>query len=306
MEADFEDAFQIDGIDTALAGFIPEHYAVGYLNDINYIGDQYEFRREQPWESDDQCGFGASYNDYSCISPRGNTFDYTVMHGKVLAPLGFSFSSTSVEALKDEMLHDITLLDIIAGKQKRTVIGLQPDTNALDSSRLTIANIGKQTVKYELFPQNLRRVLETVDIPVLLSGSYLGSEMKTKEEKKWTAQVLHYSFRAERATRSGSIKHLRSWNLPSDSLQRSSLQITPSETTICAEAPDGIAPEGKQAKVALRYEDTGISAGVLFDNGSLRKLVFPFPIESLNDFGAFYSKAILWLTYQPSANSKSN
>ena len=282
--------------DTLFAGFIPLHYGVGYMNEVNYVGEQYEFRRNQPWESDDQCGFGASYNDFRTVSPRGNTFDYTAMHAAELKKLNYSFCSTSVEALSEEMLRNITLLDIIAGKQKRTYVGIGRDTALFADSAASVTSVkGKRTVKYELFPANLRRVIEVASCQLLLSGSYIGSEMQSKDDKQWTARYLHYTFRAERATRSGSVRHLRAWQTSNDTVRQSVLQVVPDEHVLCAEAPDGISPEGKHAKVALRYDDTNICAGIVCEEAGRRSVILAFPMESLTGFAAFYQKAVLWL-----------
>ena len=67
----------------SLAGFL---YAVDrgvpYLNDIAFIGDQFEFRRSATWNSNDNNGHGDSYNNYAGQVIAGNTFDYPFIHGR--------------------------------------------------------------------------------------------------------------------------------------------------------------------------------------------------------------------------------
>ena len=262
--------------DSLYAGFAPEHYGIGYMNEVNYIGEQYDFRRDREWQSDDQCGFGACNNDMRDISPRGNTFDYPVMHGSVLAEMGYSFTSSSVAAINggtaDDQAPDI--VDIILGKQKTTTQGTQ-----------------LRTTRYEAFPANLRAFLEHYSGRLLLSGSYLGSDMQSKAGKDWTERVLHYSFRAERASKTGQVSLLRNIGRAT-----ARLVTAPDEHTLCAEAPDGIVPVGDNAEVVARYADTNIAAAVAYDSGTSHSLIFAFPLESLEDFPTLYRKALLRLT----------
>ena len=246
--------------DTLYAGFAPEHYGIGYMNEISYIGEQYEFLRSKQWENDDQCGFGASYNNYRAISPRGNTFDYPTQHGKTLADLGYSFCSTSVGAISEQTFCDstITLVDIICGK----------DSNP--------------------YPNNLRQSLQHYKGSLLISGSYLGSTMQSDFDKKWTSSNLHYAFRAERASHSGEVDIFR--NIGGGDTQ---IVVSPSEDITCAEAPDGIMPIGKNAIVVARYKDTGIAAAVAFEN---KYLIFGFPLESTTNFNEIYTTAVNYLT----------
>ena len=84
----------------SLAGFL---YAVDrgvpYLNDIAFIGDQFEFRRTATWNSNDNNGHGDSYNNYAGQVIAGNTFDYPFIHGQAMAETGYSFVSCSHKSL---------------------------------------------------------------------------------------------------------------------------------------------------------------------------------------------------------------
>lgn len=261
-----------ESTDTTYAGFIPGHYGIGYGQEVNYIGEQFEFRRDLPWQSDDRCGFGTSYNDCRSISPIGNTFDYPTMHGKVLAEEGYSFVSTSVSAVH-KLSNDWTFVDVILGKQQLITLGTQ-----------------KKTTKYECFPANLRTALEGYKGNLLLAGSYIGEEMQTKDDKAWTERVLHYTFSADYASRNGKIQMLS----PKGTFQ---LVTEPNETTIPCERPNGIKPAGDLAQTVARYTDSAIQAGVAYD-GDYKQLIFGFALESLTDFATFYKQAIEFLSQE--------
>ena len=66
--------------------------------------------------------------------------------------------------------------------------------------------------------------------------------------------------------------------------------------TLPAEDPDAIRPAGENARWAARYEDSGLCAGVAYDDGTRKQLIFSFPLESLSDFETLYTAAIRWLS----------
>lgn len=116
------DDFVSDGI----AGFYDEKdHGVPYLRDINYIGSQYEFRRRIPWMDDDAAGFGASRSVYEDKVIAGNTFDYPALHGRSIAKAGYSFVSSSDEAVMDGMtdVNKYRYIDLILGKEKQVKMG---------------------------------------------------------------------------------------------------------------------------------------------------------------------------------------
>lgn len=255
--------------DSTLAGFKPNHYGIGYGHEVSYIGEQFEFTRALEWQSDDNCGFGTSYNDGRNISPIGNTFDYPALHGRVLSKANYSFVSTSVEAL-EEIGDGWTFVDVILGKQKEMTIGTE-----------------KVQTKYTCFPSNLRSALEKYQGNLLLAGSYIGEEMASKDAKAWTKKYLHYTFSADYASHNGKIQVLK----PRTDLQ---LVTEPNEMIIPCERPNGIKPAGDKARTFARYTDSSVGAGVAYEDNS-KQLIFGFCLESLTDFESFYQTIIDYL-----------
>jgi hypothetical protein len=66
----------------------------------------------------------------------------------------------------------------------------------------------------------------------------------------------------------------------------------------CVEAPDGIAPASSSAQTILRYEDTGVSAGIKNQGNGYRTVCLGFPIETLkneDDIDAILSLCLTFL-----------
>ena len=254
---------------------------VDYLKRINYVGPMYEFRRNLKWADDDCPGFGASYTDCAALHPAGNTFDYTSIHGRALLALGYDFESSSSAAfsggvfcnkssaegeLAGAMTDRYSAIDLICGKQAST-----PGYG------------GK--VRYKVFPSGLCDVLESAGCPLIVSGSYIGSDAEGGIYEEippdaraigFTSSRLGFKLMNCRASRKGTYR----WTGPS---RRSSGRFNTeySEDIYRVESPDGIVPANSGAKTIMRYSDSGISAAVAYDGKAGKAVSFGFPIETI-------------------------
>ena len=262
----------------SLGGFQTESYPVAYKKDVIYIGGEYDFTRANQWVSDDDSGFGACYSDKAKETEAGNTFDYPVMHGKVLKEMGYSFVSCAASVVDSALLAGYDMVDLIMGKQKETTLGVQ-----------------KQTIDFKTFTPAMQTALRTYNGALLCSGSYIGTDMRSKEDRAFTKEVLHYEYRTHHATRSGEISN-RLQGPKYQGASVSSLIMEQNPVMLPAEDPDAIRPAGENARWAARYEDSGLCAGVAYDDGTRKQLIFSFPLESLSDFETLYTAAIRWLS----------
>lgn len=250
--------------DENVDGFNPESYGIAYGKEISFSGKQYEFNRELKWKSDDDPGYGASYQDYIGTLEAGNTFDYPVVHGKAIARMGYSFVSQSAGYLNN---HDIdtsyAFIDIILGKQKQSSLG-----------------IDKKTIDYKTFTPALQHAIKKYSASggnIIVSGSYIASDMQSAADKDFTKNILHYSLQSADASRNG---HLSTTKLPMTYMQ---LLTKPNEIRIPAESPDALEPEGNDAKTFLTYTDTKKSAAIFYD-GNNKVAALGFPIESISTY----------------------
>lgn len=258
-------------IDSTYAGFYKTH-GVPYGTDIAYIGEQYEFLRRKEWKSDDDAGFGASYADLSNALFAGNNFSYPVMHGKVLQQAGYTYLSCSASSI-DSIPIGFQLVDIIMGQQKETSIGVQ-----------------KKTYDFKTFDEKFQRAITQYSLEggnILVSGAYISSDLShnthtTPQDHLFLTSQLHCDYRTQHATKQGVILFQG---------KKYQLQTSPDPVILHAENVEGLTPVGDNATVCARYVDSGVCAGVRY-KGDNQLLVFGFPLESIQDFAAFYSACI--------------
>ncbi len=100
--------------------FIDE--GVDYKKNVSFTGTQYDFDTTSKFISNDAPGHGASHGDYETQIIAGNSFDYPFIHGESLASNGFSFVSSSKDAVMDSEvdLKKYKFVDLILGEEKST------------------------------------------------------------------------------------------------------------------------------------------------------------------------------------------
>jgi len=108
--------------DSTYAGIVPGSYSIPDGEDGLFIGEQWEYNRALDWISDDDCGWGMCYRNQLGLRQVGNTHDYAVRHGRVLARMGISYVSTNSEAITT-IDSTYAFVDLVLGKDK---IGLPP------------------------------------------------------------------------------------------------------------------------------------------------------------------------------------
>ena len=260
-----------------IAGFYDsKDHGVPYMEDISYIGSQYEFRRKVPWMDDDAAGFGASRSDYQDKVLAGNTFDYTYTHGRAVADAGYGFVSLSVDAFVESPLPGVpAVIDLILGKQRQTAVG-----TGLKS-------------RFKAFTPGLKAKLkECTDngCSVFVSGSYVASDiwdnpysdsLTMVSDKDFAAGVLGYKWRVGQATVTGSVCGLLS---PSGLFDGESYTFNQMLDTRCypVESPDAIYPSDHSRGIpVMKYTENNLTAAVAHDAGDYRTVVMGFPFESV-------------------------
>ena len=223
--------------DSIYGGIRPMSHAVPYGKGVNYIGEVYDFDSRNEWKTDDNCGWGMCHSDHMDHPTVGNTFDYPVMHGKVLAEMGYSYVSTSVAALDSIAGYDA--VDVILGKQKTYIMG--------------------RDTSFHCMPANLQHALTHYlqhGGRLLLSGAHIASDMTSKEEKAFAKDQLHYEFRTTHASKTGKLRVerlLRKGNY--------SFRTEPNDTVLHTENADGIYPTAGGIVVA-RFPETNVAAAI--------------------------------------------
>ncbi len=245
--------------DSRRMGFdLDSDLGVAYMQTPEYCGRQLNFdpsatRQEGP------DGFGYSETALQGTMIGGNTFDYPYLHGRAIARGGHcSFSSCSMDALVEGSV------DIDRYKAVDLIFGLQKDCG--ESS----------IVPYKTFTPQLRTLIGNYlkqGGNLLVSGSYLASDLKNRQEREFASHILHYA----PADDSG---------LPADSLVKGndfefSILRTLGQGRYAVTRPERLAPVGK-AFPCLTYSD-GSCAGIAHADSRSTVMALGFPFESINE-----------------------
>ncbi len=261
-----------------MAGFYDEKdHGVPYINDICFIGSQFEFRRDIPWMDDDCAGFGASRSNYETRVIAGNTFDYPAVHGEAILKAGYSFTSASVAAVSEgkEELAKYPVVDLILGKQKEYTIGR-----------------GAFPGRYKAFPRELQTAISEYcrgGGNIFVTGAYVATDiwdnkdLHDEQGKKFAKEVLGYQWRVGQASLTGEVYSvpsvMRVLDMPGAKWKFSNEL---NERCYCVESPDAIFPaDPATGSTIMRYSENNIPAGVASRKDGYRTCVLGFPFETI-------------------------
>lgn len=268
---------RISGPDTFDSGEIAGFYdardhGVPYVNDISFIGSQFEFRRNIPWMDDDAAGFGASRADYETKVIAGNTFDYVYTHGKAIADAGYSFISSSVDAYVQSENKNYSVVDLILGKQKEIIVGR-----------------GVYGSRYKTFPQALQSKIAShcrAGGDIFISGAYVATDLwdnirATESDREFASDILGYKWRVGQASVTGEAYEVQSRFTEFGS---GSYEFSNELNSDCyaVESPDSFYPaDDSKGATIMRYGENNLIAGTAFDNSDYRTVVIGFPFETI-------------------------
>jgi hypothetical protein len=266
------------------AGFLNEQDSgVPHVRDIAYIGQMYQLRRDSEYVSNDNPGFGASYDDYAGKTVAGNTFDYPSIHGKAIMKAGYAFFSCSNEAyISDTTFRKAAwATDLVCGKQVTTVVGSNKE------SKFTVFNADMQ---------NTLRAYTSEGGHLLTSGAYIATDIWDQvypvqidsafraDSKKFAREVLGYKWVRNHGSKTGTASYVKSTRFDSRKGKAFSFHNEVNEDCYCIENPDGLSPvSAKTGSTFIRYTDTDISAGVCYEGKGYRAVSIGFPIETLKE-----------------------
>ena len=264
--------------DTSFIGFanfldagVPDKY------DINFTGTQYDFNPNSPYVSNDAPGHGASNADYETKIIAGNTFDFPYVHGLSIKNAGYSFVSSSDEAVMDEQvdLKKYKMVDLILGEEKKT----HWQKSYADSVN---------GIQFEAFPAKLQKQLSDFLVKgknLFISGAYVGSDLFSNGDEQsieFAKNILHYSLVTDHAAKTGTVFPTRSSFLKDLWSFKYSTDLN--DSIYAVEAPDAIAPQNG-AQTILRYSENQFSAAIGYKN-NYGVVVFGFPFETITKLEA--------------------
>ena len=241
--------------------------------DMSFLGYQQDFNRKNPWLDDDNTGWGSSGVEGWGKLIRGNTHDFTHLHGKSYQKLGVSYVSMSRKAFETTALtKEYKHVDLMFGEQRYVNSFREDKSNFAVYTPTLIAKIDTLLLR---------------NTPFLISGAYVGTDMVERKDSvtiKFAADKLGYTWRTNHASKAGEIysvdkssKYINGKWKYSNSIEATDSNGMPNYKV---EAPDGIEPT-KDSDRILRYSDTNISAGTFLNKNGNKVIVVGFPIESI-------------------------
>ncbi|MBO4813418.1 MAG: N-acetylmuramoyl-L-alanine amidase [Muribaculaceae bacterium] len=263
-----------------IAGFADEKdHGVPYMQQINYVGPQFEFDRSLEWRDDDAGGFGASRSSYEKQVVAGNTFDYPAIHGKAIMKAGYSFVSSSVKAVEDQEIHlqNFKLADFIMGKQKEVPNGS-----------------GYYPARYKIFTPGLISAIRDFTSQggsVFMTGAYVGTDVWNKKnvnymESSLAENVLGFKWLTDQASQSGEVTTVPSQFSELTDGKTFTFESKLNDRFYAVESPDAITASDDQGATIMRYSENNIPAGIASDRGTYRTVVLGFPFETMKDEAA--------------------
>ena len=246
------------------------------MEQINYLGSQFEFRRNLQWRDDDAPGFGACRSNHETQNIAGNTFNYPAIHGKAIMEAGYSFVSSSVKAIDNNNvdLTNYCALDIIMGKQKEIPTGR-----------------GAKPSRFKAFTPGMMNAITNFTRNggnVLMTGAYVGSDIWDKEnpkgnEKNFAQNVMGYTWVDGRATLTGEVYSVPTVLKMSDGMGKLTFHNTLNSDFYAVESPDAIKASDNKGATILRYSENNIPAGIASNRNGYKTVVVGFPFETIKN-----------------------
>ncbi len=261
------DTKEFAGFTNFIDAGVPDKY------DINFIGLQKDFNPDSKFITNDSPGWGASYADDETQIFAGNTFDYPYIHGKSIKNNGYSYSSSSDEAVWDNLV-DITnykFVDLILGEEKET----QWQKTAGDSLNRK---------QFKAFPKELQNTLQNYTSKggnLFISGAYVASDLFNGEDStdiKFAKNVLKINFGSDHAAKTGKVISTNNDFIGKNLTLLFNTELK--KDIYAVEAPDGILP-ANGSKTILRYFENKFSAATAYKK-DYGVIVFGFPFETIN------------------------
>ena len=246
----------------SMAGFGLTDPGVPAGTDLLYTGAQTNFNRSEPWLDDDQPGFGASAANFEMKPVYGNARDNVLPHGEAIMAAGRTFVSSTLEAFCADSLQNPPLVDVVLGLQ-----------------RSYPAN------RYATFSPQLRQRLNTLAMlgsGIMVSGSYVGSDLHTPSDSLFASTVLGYQPRTSRASEEGAVSEVKSACSATFDGGKFTISTHLGDQPYAVTSPDAIIPAtGATAYTVMRYDENLTSAAVAFSPATHRAVTLGFPFEAI-------------------------
>lgn len=232
---------------------------VPYNSTTQYAGYQKNFNRSALGAAIVEKELGYSGDELMGTTIVGNTFDYPYRHGRAIISSGnYSFVSCSSEAVEDGIVNMSTY------KMVDLILGLEKDD-------------GYSLVPYKTFSVRMQNALTQFCQKggrLFVSGSHIGSDMTSLNDKNFISQILHYkSAGSFEATSNIGVKGMGTTFTVNHDLGSHVYSVR---------RPDCLAPVSP-AYSCLSYTNGSQSAAVAYNGRDYRTFCLGFPFETITD-----------------------
>ena len=232
-----------------------EDPGITYGRTAGWIGKQTVYNRAR-MGNESSSGLGYSGDQFFGRFVAGNDFNYVRTHAAAISSAGrYSISSCSRQTLESGKvrLNNIDLLDLVLGQER---------------------NDGHSLVPYKTFTPQLQSVLGAYTRNggnLLVSGSYVGTDMRKPQEQQWLADVLKYSAAETYREANDTISGMGTTFVYHHLLNEQHYASTSSDVLQPVEP----------AFAAMLYAD-GRSACVAYQGNDYRCITMGFPLECIS------------------------
>lgn len=221
-----------------------------------YCGYQQYFLRNGLGKESSK-GTGYSGNELEGLVLAGNTHDFSTAHARDIMSAGsFTIASCTSDALTLPIAQQYQMLDLIMGAQKQD---------------------GYSSKSYKTFSPSLQQVLASYTQAggsVLVSGSYIASDMQQPEEQNFTQQVLKYQLQFNESL--DTVLNVQGMNT------ECRLYSLPNEQHYWIRRTDVLQPVS-DAFPAMVYTGNGLCAATAYQGNDYHAMAFGFPLECIQD-----------------------
>lgn len=200
---------------------------------------------------------GQSGQEMEGMIVAGNTHDYSTRHAMdICQMMRCNIGSATVGAVDRVPITQYQLMDIVMGAQR---------------------DDGYSALRYKTFTPALMQTIQHFTISggcVMVSGSYIASDMLTAEERRFTADVFKYE--------NGGCQPNDSLTLVSGMNTQVNVYRLPCEAHYSVPSMDVLVPVGN-AFPSMAYRPSGLPAAVAYPGQDYRCMAWGFPLECITD-----------------------
>ena len=241
---------------------------VPYLQTTEFCGRQLYFG----WDGigkETTKGMGYSGTELEGVLVKGNTFDYPVQHaGDFLGAIDLNISSCSREALEKGRIQAgaYKVMDVILGAQRED---------------------GYSSMRYKTFTPELQQCISRFTESggsLLVSGAYIGTDMQSEAERRFTDRILHFTPAGEVTATLDSIPENAIGNMMTiEGMEsRCSYMMKPNEEHLSTAYVSALTPDN-QAFATLIYGNTRQCAATAYKGPDYKCIALGFPIEQVRE-----------------------